>query len=145
MFSFCRNFCVKRDFISNPMTLKRRLKVVGLAMLLLSPFIAIFMLVFLFLRHAEQFYHHPSIALSRRWSTLSKWLFRQYNEVIIILLLFYQDHPKFYLCLKCGYDSVCLLSLSVYYIFYWQQLFYVNDIRILSFNQRKECYNDGNE
>nr|POF09139.1 autophagy-related protein 9 [Quercus suber] len=78
---FDRNFCVKRDFISNPMTLKRRLKVVGLAMLLLSPFIAIFMLVFLFLRHAEQFYHHPSIALSRRWSTLSKWLFRQYNEV----------------------------------------------------------------
>lgn len=122
MFSLCRNFCVKRDFISNPMTLKRRLKVVGLAMLLLSPFIAIFMLVFLFLRHAEQFYHHPSIALSRRWSTLSKWLFRQYNEVIIILFLFYQDHPKFYLCLKCGYDSVCLLSLSVYYIFYWQRL-----------------------
>uniref|UniRef100_A0A2N9IKN3 Autophagy-related protein 9 n=1 Tax=Fagus sylvatica TaxID=28930 RepID=A0A2N9IKN3_FAGSY len=78
---FDRNFCVKRDFISNPTTLKKRLMVVGLAMLLLSPFLVIFMLVYLFLRHAEQFYNHPSTASSRRWSTLSKWLFRQYNEV----------------------------------------------------------------
>ncbi|XP_062080511.1 autophagy-related protein 9 [Humulus lupulus] len=78
---FDRNFCVRRDFISNPRTLKKRLMVVGLAMLLLSPFIVIFMLVYLFLRHAEQFYNHPSTASSRRWSNLSKWIFREFNEV----------------------------------------------------------------
>ncbi|KAB1213735.1 Autophagy-related protein 9 [Morella rubra] len=78
---FDRNFCVKRDFISNPATLKKRLMVVGLAMLLLSPFLVIFMLVYLFLRHAEQFYNHPSTASSQRWSTLAKWIFREYNEV----------------------------------------------------------------
>ncbi|XP_062148261.1 autophagy-related protein 9 [Alnus glutinosa] len=78
---FDRNFCVRREFISNPTTLKKRLMVVGLAMLLLSPFLVIFMLVYLFLRHAEQFYNHPSTASSRRWSTLSKWIFREYNEV----------------------------------------------------------------
>ncbi|XP_041007404.1 autophagy-related protein 9 isoform X2 [Juglans microcarpa x Juglans regia] len=78
---FDRNFCVRRDFISNPTTLKKRLMVVGLAMLLLSPFLVIFMLVYLFLRHAEQFYNHPSTASSQRWSTLSKWIFREYNEV----------------------------------------------------------------
>ncbi|KAG7989546.1 hypothetical protein I3843_03G245500 [Carya illinoinensis] len=78
---FDRNFCVKRDFVSNPATLKKRLMVVGLAMLLLSPFLVIFMLVYLFLRHAEQFYNHPSTASSQRWSTLSKWIFREYNEV----------------------------------------------------------------
>ena len=55
--------------------------VVGLAMLLLSPFLVIFMLVYLFLRHAEQFYNHPSTASSRRWSNLSKWIFREFNEV----------------------------------------------------------------
>ncbi|XP_019101377.1 PREDICTED: autophagy-related protein 9-like isoform X1 [Camelina sativa] len=75
------NFRVKRDFVSNPTTLKKRLFVVGLAMLLLSPFLVIFMLVYLFLRHAEQFYNHPSTASSRRWSNLSKWLFREFNEV----------------------------------------------------------------
>ncbi|PON81717.1 Autophagy-related protein [Trema orientale] len=79
---FDRNFCVRRDFISNPRTLKKRLMVVGLAMLLLSPFIVIFMLVYLFLRHAEQFYNHPSTASSRRWSNLSKWIFREFNEFI---------------------------------------------------------------
>ncbi|KAE8676781.1 nephrocystin-3-like [Hibiscus syriacus] len=55
--------------------------VVGLVMLLLSPFLVIFMLVYLFLRHAEQFYNHPSMASSRRWSNLSKWMFREFNEV----------------------------------------------------------------
>ncbi|KAA8550764.1 hypothetical protein F0562_002448 [Nyssa sinensis] len=78
---FDRNFCVRRDFVSNPKTLKKRLMVVGFAMLLLSPFLVIFMLVYLFLRHAEQFYNHPSTASSRRWSNLSKWIFREFNEV----------------------------------------------------------------
>ncbi|GLU07724.1 hypothetical protein SLE2022_246720 [Rubroshorea leprosula] len=78
---FDRNFCLRRDFISNPRTLKKRLMVVGLAMLLLSPFLVIFMLVYLFLRHAEQFYNHPSTASSLRWSNLSKWMFREFNEV----------------------------------------------------------------
>ncbi|KAG2327640.1 hypothetical protein Bca4012_036648 [Brassica carinata] len=75
------NFRVRRDFVSNPTTLKKQLFVVGIAMLLLSPFLVIFMLVYLFLRHAEQFYNHPSTASSRRWSNLSRWLFREFNEV----------------------------------------------------------------
>ncbi|GMH25770.1 hypothetical protein Nepgr_027613 [Nepenthes gracilis] len=78
---FDRNFCVRRDFISNPNTLKKRLVVVGLVMLLLSPFLVMFMMVYLFLRHAEQFYNHPTTASSRRWSNLSKWIFREFNEV----------------------------------------------------------------
>ncbi|KAF9618257.1 hypothetical protein IFM89_000892 [Coptis chinensis] len=78
---FDRNFFVKASFISNPSLLKKRLMAVGLGMLLLSPFIFIFMLVYLFLRHAEQFYNHPSTASSRRWSNLSKWMFREFNEV----------------------------------------------------------------
>ncbi|CAN1766525.1 Autophagy-related protein 9 [Linum perenne] len=78
---FDRNFCVKMDFISNPKLLKKQLMVVGFTMLLLSPFLVIFMLVYLFLRHAEQFYNHPSTASSRRWSNLSRWIFREFNEV----------------------------------------------------------------
>ncbi|KAG6776435.1 hypothetical protein POTOM_019946 [Populus tomentosa] len=77
---FDRNFCVRRDFIYNPNALKKRLMVVGLAMLVLAPFLVIFMLVYLFLRHAEQFYNHPSTASSRRWSNLSRWIFREFNE-----------------------------------------------------------------
>lgn len=82
----CRNFCVRRDFVSNPKTLKKRLMVVGIVMLLLSPFLVIFMLVYLFLGHAEQFYNHPSTASSRRWSNLSRWVFREFNEVSLLFL-----------------------------------------------------------
>ncbi|OWM73897.1 hypothetical protein CDL15_Pgr018957 [Punica granatum] len=78
---FDRNFCVRRDFIVNPRALKKRLILVGFTMLVLSPFLVIFMLVYLFLRHAEQFYNHPSTASSRRWSNLSRWIFREFNEV----------------------------------------------------------------
>lgn len=84
-FFFCRNFCIRRDFITNPSSLKKRLMAVGFGMLLISPFLVIFMLVYLFLRHAEQFYNHPSTASSRRWSNLSKWIFREFNEVLLIL------------------------------------------------------------
>ncbi|KAF3793626.1 Autophagy-related protein 9 [Nymphaea thermarum] len=78
---FDRNFSIRRDFISNPSLLKKRLMAVGLGMLLMSPFLVIFVLVYFFLRHAEQFYNHPSMASSRKWSNLSKWMFREYNEV----------------------------------------------------------------
>ncbi|XP_068665600.1 autophagy-related protein 9-like [Aristolochia californica] len=78
---FDRNFCVRRDFISNPSALRKRLVTSGLVMLLLSPFLVIFTLVRLFLKYAEEFYHHPSLVSSRRWSTLSKWIFREFNEV----------------------------------------------------------------
>ncbi|CAL9051903.1 unnamed protein product [Musa banksii] len=78
---FDSNFCLQRDFINNPSSLRKRLIYVGIGLFLISPCLVIFMLVYLFLRHAEQFYHHPSAASSRRWSNLSKWIFREFNEV----------------------------------------------------------------
>lgn len=78
---FDSKFCVQRDFVTNPSLLKKRLVIVGIGMFLISPCLVIFMLVYLFLRHAEHFYHHPSIVYSRRWSNLSKWIFREFNEV----------------------------------------------------------------
>ncbi|CAN7104365.1 unnamed protein product [Brassica rapa subsp. narinosa] len=55
------NIRVRRDFVSNPTMLKKQLFAVGVAMLLLSSYLVIFMLVYLFLRHAEQFYNHPNM------------------------------------------------------------------------------------
>nr|GEX23212.1 autophagy-related protein 9 [Tanacetum cinerariifolium] len=50
---FDRNFCIRRAFVGDPKTLKKRL----------------------------MFYNHPSTASSRRWSNLSRWVLREYNEV----------------------------------------------------------------
>jgi hypothetical protein len=80
------NFLIRRDFSSNPARLRKRLMAVGLCMLMLSPFLTIFMLMYFFLRNAEQFYHQPSAAGSRRWSNLAKWTFREFNEVRYVLI-----------------------------------------------------------
>ncbi|KAG0484342.1 hypothetical protein HPP92_008421 [Vanilla planifolia] len=78
---FDSKFCIQRNFLTNPSLLRKRLVAVGTLMFIISPCLVIFMLVYLFLRHAEQFYNHPSTASSRRWSNLSKWIFREFNEV----------------------------------------------------------------
>ncbi|XP_051182434.1 autophagy-related protein 9 [Lolium perenne] len=80
-YMFDSNFCVRKDFLTSPAVLKKRLVFVGIAMLVLSPCLVIFPLVYLILRHAEELYNHPSTASSRRWSNLSRWIFREYNEV----------------------------------------------------------------
>lgn len=93
--------------------------VVGLAMLLLSPFIVIFMLVYLFLRHAEQFYNHPSTASSRRWSNLSKWIFREFNEVIIFSFYIYLYGECLKFCVMayfffCFFFVFCKLTIVTF-------------------------------
>lgn len=115
---FYRNFCVKRDFVSNPAMLKKRLIVVGLAMLLLSPFLVIFMLVYLFLRHAEQFYNHPSTASSQRWSTLSKWIFREYNEVITIFISLFIEFGQSFSWFHniCCFCICCMLKMWAWFL-----------------------------
>jgi autophagy-related protein 9 len=67
--------------LTSPDVLKKRLIFVGIAMVILSPCLVIFPLVYVILRHAEEIYNHPSTASSRRWSNLSRWIFREYNEV----------------------------------------------------------------
>ncbi|KAJ8749587.1 hypothetical protein K2173_026236 [Erythroxylum novogranatense] len=78
---FDRNFCIKRDFISNPEALKTQLVRAGRWSILFTPLIFTFMLVDHFLKHALEFYNNPSSAWSRRWANLSRWTFREFNEV----------------------------------------------------------------
>ncbi|OEL27608.1 Autophagy-related protein 9 [Dichanthelium oligosanthes] len=80
-FYYDSKFCVQKEFLTSPDVLKKRLIFVGIAMLILSPCLVIFPLVYVILRHAEEIYNHPSTASSRRWSNLSRWIFREYNEV----------------------------------------------------------------
>lgn len=102
---FCSKFCIRREFLENPSLLRKRLKIVGIGMFLISPCLVIFMLVYLFLRHAEQFYHHPSTASSRRWSNLSKWIFREFNEVLAL-----NDSYWRFICIDLDYLEILILN-----------------------------------
>ncbi len=49
--------------------------------LLISPFLLVFLLMYLFLSNAERLYHHPSSVGARRWSSLASWRLREFNEL----------------------------------------------------------------
>ncbi|KVH94273.1 Autophagy-related protein 9 [Cynara cardunculus var. scolymus] len=99
-----RNFCIRKDFVRDHDTLKKRLMVVGIAMLLLSPFLVVFMLVYLFLRHAEQFYNHPSTASSRRCSvTHASDYLKQFPSPILSII------AKFVSFVSGGFAAILII------------------------------------
>ncbi|GLC35368.1 hypothetical protein PLESTB_000572200 [Pleodorina starrii] len=77
---FDDRFRIRPEF-SDVAALKRRLRFVAVANLLLSPFLLMFLLAYFFMRNAERLYHHPAALGSRRWSGLAKWRIRELNEL----------------------------------------------------------------
>ncbi|GLI70528.1 hypothetical protein VaNZ11_015443 [Volvox africanus] len=79
-YMFDDQFRIRPGF-SDVAALKRRLRLVAAANLLLSPFLLMFLLAYFFMRNAERLYHHPAALGSRRWSGLAKWKIRELNEL----------------------------------------------------------------
>ena len=61
--------------------LRHRMRVLAAVNLVLSPFVAAFLVVFFLLHHVERFYHDPGSAGQRQWSTLARWHMREFNEL----------------------------------------------------------------
>ena len=61
--------------------LRHRMRVLAAVNLVLSPFVAAFLVVFFLLHHVERFYHDPGSAGQRQWSTLARWQMREFNEL----------------------------------------------------------------
>ncbi len=72
----CRDITSSKN--ESPVVLCRR---VAVANLLLAPFLLVFLLIYFFMRNAEKFYHQPSSAGARRWSSLAAWRLREFNEL----------------------------------------------------------------
>uniref|UniRef100_A0A7S1X4Z6 Autophagy-related protein 9 n=1 Tax=Tetraselmis chuii TaxID=63592 RepID=A0A7S1X4Z6_9CHLO len=78
---FDKNFRIKHEFKHDPEHLRKRLRILAAANLLVSPFLMAFLLIYFFMRNAEQFYHHPSSVAARDWSPYARWRLREFNEV----------------------------------------------------------------
>lgn len=79
---FDRHFRIRQSFTQDVRGLQRRLVVCGVLNLLLFPFIAAFMLIFFFLKHAEEFHRSPGAsAFSRDYSREARWIMREFNEL----------------------------------------------------------------
>eukprot|EP00834_Sanchytrium_tribonematis_P000424 NODE_8_length_66115_cov_0.981823.p9 type:complete len:583 gc:universal NODE_8_length_66115_cov_0.981823:37763-36015(-) len=61
--------------------LKKRFKAMAVINGILLPLIAVFLLMYIFFRYAEEIKRSPGTVLSRQYSRYSKYLLRQYNEL----------------------------------------------------------------
>jgi hypothetical protein len=84
--------------------------------LLCCPFILLFLIIYFFMKNAERFYHHPSSAGARQWSSLAAWRLREFNELPHYLNHRCVQHP---LCLVVGF-VLLLLLLSLSLSSYWR-------------------------
>ena len=79
---FDAQFRIRQSFTRDVGALQLRLVLCGVVNLALAPFFVLFMLVFFFLKHAEEFRRRPAnSALSRDNSLHARWTMREFNEL----------------------------------------------------------------
>jgi len=79
---FDAQFRIRKSFTRDVGALQLRLVLCGVVNLALAPFFVLFMLVFFFLKHAEEFRRRPAnSALSRDYSLHARWTMREFNEL----------------------------------------------------------------
>jgi len=76
-----RNFRLRRNFVDNVGALQRRFVIVGIINALLLPFALMFLVVYFFLKHAEDFHKKGDYLGPRKWSPEAHWRFREFNEL----------------------------------------------------------------
>ena len=79
---FDKQFRIRQSFTQDVGALQRRFLLCGLGNLILAPFFTFFILIFLILKHADDFRRRPATsALGRDYSRHSQWSMREFNEL----------------------------------------------------------------
>eukprot|EP00474_Spongospora_subterranea_P002648 CRZ03106.1 hypothetical protein [Spongospora subterranea] len=74
-------FTVREAFLQKPQVLRRLFVYMAIANFLLMPFILLFMIIFFFLKNAEELHSRKAYLGPRQWSPLAEWTFREFNEM----------------------------------------------------------------
>ncbi|PRP86837.1 autophagy protein 9 [Planoprotostelium fungivorum] len=61
--------------------LRRRFRLMGLIGLIISPFLFVFLIVYLIFKYGEEMHSKPGTFALRQWSPLARWKFRELNEL----------------------------------------------------------------
>lgn len=80
---FDHHFSIHSSYLGSAgiSSLRRRFRILGVANLLLTPFIMLFMIIFFFLKHAEELHSKKSLFGPRQWCNLAQWKLREFNEL----------------------------------------------------------------
>ena len=68
-------------FYMDPSSLKRRFVICGVLQAIFMPFLLLFMMLYFFLQNTHQWKSTKQYLGPREWSNLSKWNFREFNEL----------------------------------------------------------------
>jgi len=72
---------IHADFLDRPLALARRLQWLGVLNLILMVPVLLFVTIFFFMRHAEEFRSHRTSPFERQWTGYAHWTFREFNEL----------------------------------------------------------------
>ncbi|KAG0265364.1 autophagy protein atg9 [Mortierella polycephala] len=61
--------------------LRRRFQFMGVATLVFSPLISIYLILYFFFRYFEEYHKNPSSIGTRQYTPLAKWKFKEFNEL----------------------------------------------------------------
>lgn len=76
-----QSFKVRSRFTADPMALRTRFVLLGIANLVLSPFIFVFMIIYFVFKHAQEWHKKPDTVGTRNYSHLARWKIREFNEL----------------------------------------------------------------
>jgi len=82
---YSSSFKISRSFLTEPELLRKRFVTWGCINFLMMPFTLGFMLIYSFLKYAEEFHSKKNYLGPRWWSPYALWEFREYNELQHIL------------------------------------------------------------
>lgn len=106
-------------------TFKIKLKAVSIVNFIFMPFIIIFILFYNIFKYGELFYNNPEAISSRNWTLVSKWKFREYNE------LYHLFHERLNISNKLANDYVNQFPLKILETFSRLILFISSSIFLL--------------
>lgn len=78
---FDEEFTIRKQFIERPDALRTHFQRAAIINFILSPFVLIFMMIFFFLKNAEELHSRRSVMGPRQWTPLAEWRFREFNEL----------------------------------------------------------------
>eukprot|EP00927_Polykrikos_kofoidii_P049554 TRINITY_DN43601_c0_g1_i1.p1 TRINITY_DN43601_c0_g1~~TRINITY_DN43601_c0_g1_i1.p1 ORF type:complete len:923 (-),score=157.24 TRINITY_DN43601_c0_g1_i1:31-2799(-) len=72
---------IRGEFLNNPSLLARRFRWMGIMNVVLVVPVLMFVTIYFFMRHAEEFRSHRTSPFQRQWTDYAQWTFREFGEL----------------------------------------------------------------
>jgi autophagy-related protein 9 len=79
---FDENFYIKESIVSSPNDLRWKFIYLGMINIIAAPFVFVYLIVYIFFKYTAELRNSGfGTVFDRKWNTLAKWKFREFNEL----------------------------------------------------------------